>query len=250
MNYRPNRFSMFANMPAVTKNLLIINILIFIITLIFNAQNVYLIGELGLFYFGSPLFEPYQIISHMFMHGGFAHIFFNMFALWMFGSVLEKMWGPKRFLFYYFFTGLGAAFLHLAVNHFQIINLQAQMTQEQIDLVFEKGYQALNENKNFVDPLMSKLNLSLFIPTVGASGAIYGLLLAFGILFPNTELMIIFFPVPIKAKYMVIILIAVGIFLGIQQYSWDNIAHFAHLGGMLFGFILIKYWQKSSNRFY
>ena len=183
------------------------------------------------------------------MHGNFSHILFNMFALWMFGNQLENIWGGKRFLIYYLITGLGAAFLHLAVNQFQISITETQLTASQINMVIEEGYLAIKNGRNFIDPVMGKLNLLYHTPTVGASGAVFGLLLAFGMLFPNT-LIYLYFAIPIKAKYFVLGYGLIELWLGIQNNSNDNVAHFAHLGGMLFGYLLIKYWRKNSQHFY
>ncbi|MEF8845308.1 MAG: rhomboid family intramembrane serine protease [Bacteroidales bacterium] len=245
MNYRK---SPFGGTPPVVKNLIIINALMLLGYYAFSGA-INLNWTLGLFYWGSDQFEPYQIITHMFMHGNFAHLFFNMFALWMFGRVLENVWGPKKFFIYYFVTGLGAAFLHLMVNHIQIQSLMAQMPQEQINEVMARGFSALQNNQNFTDPNMAKLNLSINIPTVGASGAVFGILLAFGMLFPNTQLLLLFPPIPIKAKYFVMGYGVIELFLGISQ-PGSNVAHFAHVGGMLFGFILIKYWNSRKGSFY
>jgi membrane associated rhomboid family serine protease len=172
-----------------------------------------------------------------------------MFALWMFGNQLENIWGGKRFLVYYMITGLGAAVLHLAVIQFQISGLETQMALEQINRVTSSGYDALQNGQNFIDPLMGKLNLLYYTPTVGASGAVFGLLLAFGMLFPNT-LIYLYFAIPIKAKYFVAAYGLIELWLGIQNSASDNVAHFAHLGGMLFGYFLIKYWRKNSQHFY
>jgi len=237
-------------LPGVVKNLLIINGLAFLATFLLELQGANLVKMFGIHYFDSPDFRPYQIVTHMFMHGGLTHIFFNMFALWMFGSMLENVWGPKRFLLYYLITGLGAAFLHLAVIHIQVMNLTAQMTAEQISVVVEQGNVILMQGQNYRDAQMASLNLLYNTPTVGASGAVFGLLLAFGMIFPNTPLMLIFVPIPIKAKYFVIIYGLAELIMGLGNFQGDNIAHFAHLGGMLFGFILIKLWNKDRREFY
>ncbi len=208
-----------------------------------------LTSRLALFYPASEYFRPYQFITHMFMHGNLTHIAFNMFALWMFGRVLENVWGGKRFFIFYFITGLGAATLYTTVNWLEAASVKAQLTPEQIRTVYQEGYIAFSQGKNFVDPLMGKLNLLLNVPVVGASGAVFGILLGFGMLFPNTRLMLLFPPIPIKAKYFVIIYGAIELYLGITR-PGSNIAHFAHLGGMLFGFILIKYWNKGRKNFF
>ena len=236
--FQPQRFSI---LPPVVKNILIINGLLFLATITLWSSNIDLRQTLGLYYWTSKNFETWQIISHMFMHGSFTHIAFNMFAVWMFGSQLENLWGSKRFLNYYIFTGLGAAFLHFLIIHWQIKSLENMMNYENINTVVEKGHLILNEGKNYINQNMRQLNSLYNTPVVGASGALFGLLIAFGLLFPNALLMFLFFPFPIKAKYFVLIYGIVELYLGIQNNS--NIAHFAHLGGMIFGFIIIKYWQ-------
>ena len=236
--FQPQRFSI---LPPVVKNILIINGLLFLATITLWSSGIDLRQILGLYYWTSKNFETWQIISHMFMHGSFTHIAFNMFAVWMFGSQLENLWGSKRFLNYYIFTGLGAAFLHFLIIHWQIKSLENMMNYENINTVVEKGHLILNEGKNYINQNMRQLNSLYNTPVVGASGALFGLLIAFGLLFPNALLMFLFFPFPIKAKYFVLIYGIVELYLGIQNNS--NIAHFAHLGGMIFGFILIKYWQ-------
>ncbi|MCK4346319.1 MAG: rhomboid family intramembrane serine protease [Bacteroidales bacterium] len=237
-------------MPPVVKNLILLNVILLLAD--FALKEVFginLTRILGLHYFESEYFRPYQFVTHMFMHGGLAHLFFNMFALWMFGRVLESVWGPKRFLVYYFVTGLGAAVLHTFVHWVEISSLKAQMTPEQIQTVYQEGAWAFEQGKNFINPLLGKMNIILNTPTVGASGAVFGILLAFGMLFPNTKLMLLFPPIPIKAKYFVILYGGIEIYLAFSQ-PGSNIAHFAHIGGMLFGFILIKYWKKDRGTFY
>ena len=235
------------NTPPVTKNLLIINLVMFLGTMLFGRVfNINLSGLLGLFYFQSPYFGPWQIVTHMFMHGGITHIFFNMWALWMFGKTLESVWGGKRFLIYYLATGLGAAFFHTLVLYFQLGPEVAELkTVYSVDHINGK---LLNEIMKPGNPYY-ELGRALRTPTVGASGAVYGVLLAFGMLFPNTPLFIIPIPFPIKAKWLVIGFGALELFLGVSQ-SGDNIAHFAHLGGMIFGFILIRYWNRFTRNFY
>ncbi|TRX72224.1 rhomboid family intramembrane serine protease [Carboxylicivirga sp. M1479] len=242
MNYRP---SPLAGLPPVTKNLLIINVLFLLATwVIENTFGINLSNYLGLHFPLSEKFNPAQFGTYMFMHGGITHLFFNMFALFMFGRILESYWGPKKFIIYYIATGVGAAVIHILFNYIDYRSAIAQLTEEQIAIVFEQGAQALGQMKNFTNPGMAKLNLTLNIPTVGASGAVFGILLAFGMLFPNTELMLLFPPIPIKAKYFVIIYGVAELFMGVANFSYDNVAHWAHLGGMIFGFILIKYWEK------
>lgn len=244
-----NTKSGFSAIPPVVKNLIIINIIMLLATYILSMRGIDLTSILGLRYFQSPEFRPYQLVTHMFMHGGFTHLLFNMFALWMFGRVLEGVWGPKRFFIYYFVTGLGAALLHTFVNFIEFQSVASKMTPEAVQMVMTQGTEIFNQGKNFSDPIAGKLNLLLNIPTVGASGAVFGILLGFGMLFPNTQLMLLFPPIPIKAKYFVMGYGAIELYLGLTQ-SGSNIAHFAHLGGMLFGFFLIKYWNKNTKHFY
>ena len=244
MNYRP----VLNNIPPVVKNLIIVNAIMLLITYIMSMRGIDLNNILGLHYIQSPEFNLYQLVTHMFMHGGLMHLAFNMFALWMFGRVLESVWGPRRFFVFYFVTGLGAAVFYSFVNFIEFQYIASKMTPEAVHMVMTNGAEILSQGKNYTE-LAGKLNLILNVPTVGASGAVFGILLGFGMLFPNTQLMLLFPPIPIKAKYFVMGYGAIELFSGITN-TGGNIAHFAHLGGMLFGFILIKYWQKHSNKFY
>jgi len=242
MQYRSSPFS---NLPPVVKNLLLINIgmflLLVLVQLIYKEDlNIYL----GLYQPQSEAFKPYQMVTHMFMHGGLAHIFFNMFALFMFGRVLEQVWGGKRFLIYYLVTGFGAALLHMLVGYLQAQNLLSELPPGTLSKIQTEGLEALRAGKNYVNPEMARLNVVINTPTVGASGAVFGLLLAFGMLFPNARLMLLFPPIPIRAKYFVIGYGALELYLGLTQQG-SNVAHFAHLGGMLFGIALIYLWKKN-----
>lgn len=239
------------NLPQAVKGLLIINIAVFVLSFIVEAtMNIDLARVIGLYFYKSDLFKPYQIITHMFMHGGIMHLVFNMYALWMFGQIIERTWGAKKFLIYYFITGLGAVVLHTFVNYLQYQSITAGMSSETINMVLNEGANIISHNKNWTDPDVGALNLLMHIPTVGASGAIFGLLLAFGMLFPNIKLQLMFIPIPIKAKYFVMGYGAIELYMGVQNAAGDNIAHFAHLGGMLFGFILIKIWDKTNRNNY
>ncbi len=202
-NYSPNtQFSVF---PPAVKHLLIINGIFFVgLSTPGVAQMLFEYG--ALWPIGSGLFQPWQLVSYMFLHGGFGHIFFNLFALWMFGQSIENYWGTKRFTVFYFLTGIGAAILHMFIG----------------------GGGA---------------------PTIGASGAVYGILLAFGMMFPNREIMLLFPPIPIKAKYFVALFGVIELISGISRTD-SGVAHFAHLGGMLVGFILIKYWGIKGEEYY
>lgn len=282
MSYERYSPSGFGFLPPVVKNLIIINVLFFIATFVVgNAGHIDLTDYLGLHYFAAQKFAPYQFITYMFMHGNFSHIFFNMFALWMFGSVLEQVWGPKKFLLYYIITGIGAALVHYLVFYFQITpviesidafiahpdlaSLQQFASNHQFNISessgdfslafdnFKQNYitlqqdpgnmQAMQESVNFIT-LYREHYLDLPV-VVGASGAIYGLLLAFGMLFPNSLIYLYFF-IPIKAKWFVIIFGIIELVSGFYDQG-SNVAHFAHLGGMIFGFFLIIYWKKKSN---
>ena len=245
-NFRPS----INTIPPVVKNLIIINVLMWLATIILRMQGIDLTSFLGLHYIESPEFRPYQLVSHMFMHdsSGPMHLIFNMFALWMFGRVLESVWGPKRFFIYYFVTGLGAAALHTFVNYMEFHYYASKIDPEAVQAVFSQGAELLQQGQNWVGSA-GKLNIILNTPTVGASGAVFGILLGFGMLFPNTQLMLLFPPIPIKAKYFVMGYGAIELFSGIAN-TGDNIAHFAHLGGMLFGFFMIRYWNKHTRNFY
>jgi len=243
-NFRPSSNAI----PPVVKNLIIINVIMLLATYVLNMRNIDLNSILGLHYFESPEFRPYQLITHMFMHGGFMHLLFNMFALWMFGRVLENVWGPRRFFIFYFVTGLGAAVFYTFVNFIEFQYIASKLTPETVQDIIAHGADILNQGQNYVGQA-GKLNLIFNTPTVGASGAVFGILLGFGMLFPNTELMLLFPPIPIKAKYFVAGYGAIELFSGLTN-SGGNIAHFAHLGGMLFGFLMIKYWNRHTNNFY
>ena len=235
--YRPGNFS---ELPEIVKNLLILNGLFFLATVSLNNLGIDLVKILGLHQFQSPDYRPHQLITHLFMHGNFTHLFFNMFALWMFGKILENVWGPKRFLIYYMITGIGAASIHLLISQYQIISISNQIP-EMVNLAIEGRY-------NPSIPISKKLTQLIITPTVGASGAVFGLLLAFGMLFPNA-LLYLYFAIPIKAKYFVIGYGLIELYAGISNNPADNVAHFAHLGGMIFGFFLIKYWKNDMITF-
>ena len=240
----------FLSLPTVVKNLIMINAIMLLAYWIVSSTLGYdLNGILGLYFPKSESFKPLQILTHMFMHAGFWHLFFNMYALFMFGQVLENVWGPKRFLIYYLVCGLGAALVHESVIAFEYNNLIKQLSLEQVQTVLSDGASLLSRNRGFSDPTMQKLQILLNTPTVGASGAVFGILLAFGMLFPNTQLMLLFPPVPIKAKYFVLAYGGIELYLAFAQ-PGSNIAHAAHLGGMLFGYILIRYWRKTTKTLY
>ncbi|TWV14193.1 rhomboid family intramembrane serine protease [Bacteroidaceae bacterium HV4-6-C5C] len=217
-------------MPTVTKNLLIINVLAFLATLVAQTYGVDLEHYLGLHFFLASDFNVAQLVTYMFMHGGFTHLFFNMFAVWMFGRILEQVWGPKKFLFYYLVCGIGAGFIQEAVQFIQYETVLA-------------AYDNVNTGSAII-PMQDYLNM---MTTVGASGSVYGILLGFGMLFPNQQLFIFPLPIPIKAKYFVIGYALIELYSGLANNPGDNVAHFAHLGGMIFGVILIMYWKRKNK---
>ena len=237
--------NLLANMSPAVKNILILNVIFFF------AQWALpqLMPSLMLYPFSSENFKAWQLATHFFMHGGIGHLFFNMFALVIFGSNLERMWGPKRFLIYYIACAFGAASLHMLVNYFRVQGIEAQLSAEQIALVYKEGFDLLNTGYNY-QGASGELNSLLNIPMLGASGAVFGLLAAFGYLFPNTELMLLFPPIPIKAKFFVIGYAALELYLGFSNNPTDNVAHFAHLGGALVGIIIVLIWQKNKNQFF
>lgn len=224
--YRPDNF------PPIVKNLIIINALVFVAQLTLASKTFNLTEHIMLYPVQHPEFRPYQIATHMFAHSPsmFFHILFNMFGLWMFGKILENVWGPKRFLFFYLACGVGAAFLHMGVNYVAWENMEA-------------AYAAGDTIK--AGEIASGLG-----PALGASGAVMGIFAAFAFLFPNTELFIMFIPFPIKAKWAVLGLVALDLFGGVSS-AGTGIAHFAHLGGAVTGFIIVLIWNKTGRkRFY
>ncbi len=242
--YRPSGFTM---LPMVVKNLLIINGLFFLATIALDSTlHINLVKYLGLHYPLSHDFGMWQLVSYMFMHGGFAHILFNMFALWMFGNVLENVWGPRRFLNYYLITGIGAGIVQIIVAWLRISSVEADLSPEQIAIVIQQGADVLSRGMNYENLDMGALNLIINTPTVGASGAVFGILLAFGMMFPNS-LIYVYFAIPVKAKYFVMIYGAIELYMGFSNNPADNVAHFAHLGGMIFGFFLIMFWKKKGK---
>ncbi len=225
--YRPNAF------PPVIKNLIIINVLMFIAQETLFNNSLDFTNLLALHDIRSTHFKPHQLLTYMFLHGGFEHILFNMLALWMFGAQLENVWGAKRFLQYYIITGLGAALLHLLVLYFEMAP----------DFALFNSYPLEIQNMLADDPMRNP-NLSA---TVGASGSVFGCLAAFGYLFPNT-LIYVYFLIPIKAKWFVILYGILELSLGIRNSAGDAVAHFAHLGGAITGLIIVFIWNKKNRR--
>ncbi len=236
----------------VVKQLLIINVIFFAGTmLIGNPETAY--NYLALYYPENPQFQIWQVITHMFMHGGFMHIAFNMFALYSFGSALEHFWGPGKFIFFYISCGLGAALLHTGVNYLMFHNgldtlMAAGFQKSDIIALLSEGKIDTRWTEILGASSMDNFTSAFAVPVVGASGAIYGLLVAFAYMFPNAELALMFIPVPIKAKYFVPGILAVDLFLGLKGNSifggGGGIAHFAHIGGAIVGFLMMYFWKK------
>lgn len=229
------------------KHLIIINAIFFLATLIFGdiIYNLF-----SLHYFENPRFEIWQPLTHMFMHGNLNHILFNMFGLWMFGSPLEKMWGRNKFIYFYLSAGFGAALVQMLVYYYQFSSISTEIYQlgygfNSIDKLLNEGLYDTRILDQISESSLISLVQSYNSSMVGASGALYGILVAFAIIFPNSELFILFIPFPVKAKYLVPVLIFGDLFFGFSSYSVGPIAHFAHLGGALTGFLLMWYWKKN-----
>jgi rhomboid family protein len=230
-------FNQSINFRSVTFNLILINVLMYLVVNVIGARMPGLedtmVRNCALFYPASPLFKPLQLVAHMFMHGGLGHIFGNMLALFMFGTVLERVWGPQRFLIFYFVTGFGAACLYMGVQALTVYNFTGSI---------HPSAESVHE--------FSRVLQIYTTPVLGASGAIFGILVAFGMLFPNSEIMLLIFPVPIKAKYFVAGYFLIELYQGIANHPGDEVAHFAHVGGALFGFILVKIWNRNRSSLY
>lgn len=244
--FRPGRFEI---LPTIIKNLLIINVLVFLAQQTFGESSGFNMENLfALHTWQSPLFKPWQFVTHLFMHGSWGHLFGNMFALWMFGSVLENLWGPKRFLTFYIVCGLGAAFFHMVVLYIE----NASMISEYNNIAFSGDNYAKAVafmNKYGIDPSLNVQETFFYRlneATLGASGAVFGCLAAFGFLFPNTYIYLYFF-LPVKAKWFVIAYAGFELVMAVKSSAGDNVAHVAHLGGALVGIILAYYWNKNKR---
>ena len=254
-------FSFLNNIPQVTKNILILNILFFVLKYFFQSKGIDLDSLLGAHYINSPLFQPYQVVTHFFMHADFFHIFFNMWLFVMLGGFLEGLWGPKRFFIFYIASALGAFALYNIIGFYQINELKSQLTSvvdmEYINHILRSSSTktVINDLNEYVrtlpiepslfQQLENYISLSL-TPMIGASGAVFGVMAAFAILFPNTEFML-YFAIPVKAKYLV------GAYFVFELYQsfnapGDNVAHLAHVGGAIVGAILILIWRKNDKK--
>ena len=219
-----NRGGILSGIPTAIKHIIIINVLMMLLTLM---RENFMYETFALFYPTSPFFHWWQPVTHMFMHGGFWHLFFNMYTLFIFGSVLERVWGTKKFLVFYFVTGLGAALVHTGVEWIQMQSLISKAAE---------GSSAA----------MASIHAMKMTPTVGASGAIYGVLMGYAMLYPDSVLTLIFPPISLKAKWFVLIFAAIELLTGVTG-TGGGIAHFAHLGGLIFGFLLMWYWKKNNT---
>lgn len=238
---------MFPPITPLVKNIIILNVLMFLGLLALKDPFHDLMAG---YYPFSHQFRPWQIVSHMFMHGGFQHILFNLIGIFFFGIYLERHWGAKRFLIYYMICGLGAFVLHFLIVYLQVGHLEAQMTVEQITEVYQTAEQHWAANRGYGNALQDELIVLMNIPVVGASGALFGLIMGFGFLFPEVRVMLLFPPIPLKARVLAIGYAAIEVLMIFQNNPGDNIAHFAHLGGGLTGFIMLKIWQKKGGSFH
>lgn len=245
------------SIPPVTKNILILNILMFILTFYFESQGVNLNSMLGAHYFNSPLFEPYQMVSYFFMHGGLFHILFNMFALVMFGGFLEQLWGPKRFFILYVSSAIGALVMYNGIGVLEIMELKSKLSAAGIDvaainqtLISSGGREGMTVFDPTLNTILQEYQIKCIIPMIGASGSVFGIMAAFAILFPNTELQLIFPPIPIKAKYLIGGYFVFEVYSSIYESKGDNVAHLAHVGGAIVGVLLVLIWKKRRTDFY
>lgn len=259
---------MFGNIQPVTKNILLLNIAMFVLTLFFEYQGggVNLGSILGAHYFGTPLFEPYQLVTHFFMHGGLLHIFMNMYILVMFGSFLERLWGPKRYFILYVASAFGAILLYNGVGFFQILELKETVNNPDVIAavngllkethghITDQGLFEIAQRYGITTQTqynaLGDYVIKSIVPMVGASGAIFGLMAAFAILFPNTQLMLIFPPIPIKAKWLIGGYFVFEVYNSFQNNAGDNVAHLAHVGGAIVGAIMVLIWRRTGKNFY
>ena len=255
---------MFNNIPQVTKNLLIINILVFVLTLIMQGKGIDLNALLSTHAIGSPLFKPYQVVTHMFAHAGFFHLFMNMWLFIMLGGYLERLWGPKRFFIFFLICGFGAFLLQNAMDVYQLFSLKSKISATGLDLStinyyithtnsIEDCFHEINGMRDFTIPQAELIRDYVVLShssMLGASGAVFGVLAAFAILFPNQEFML-YFAIPVKAKYFVGAYFIFELYQSFQHNSTDSVAHLAHVGGAIMGAIIVLYWRKTDrNHFY
>ncbi len=243
MNFNNNQYrpSGFGYLPVVTKNIIIINVIMFLLTQILAAKGIDLTAYFGLHYYLAPDFKPHQFITYIFMHGSIQHILFNMLAVFIFGQVLEQLWGPKRYIIFYLLTGLGAA-----MAQYIIMFIEIPQVLEAVNADLASPDVSTFQKSQLIEQKYAYLNGNVI---VGASGSLFGLLGAFGMLFPNRELYL-YFLFPVKAKWLVIGYGAIELFSGLRNDPMDNVAHFAHLGGLFVGIIIVLLWRKDRHNFY
>lgn len=240
---------MFQNIPQVTKNILILNIVFFVATYVLELKGINLTSQFGAHYVNSPLFQPFQIVTHFFMHAGFLHIFFNMWLFVMLGGYLERIWGPKRFFIFYISCALGAFALYNAIGVYELELLKEKLITlnynlDNVNAILAEGN--FQENDYYNVPEYRDYVIKSFTPMVGASGAVFGVMAAFAILFPNTEFML-YFAIPVKAKYLVGLYFLLEVYLAYMDNVGDNTAHLAHVGGAIVGGIIVLFWRKSDR---
>ena len=236
-------------LPSVTKNLLVINVLIFVVMLLSPLMDQKLTTYAALHYFTSPGFKLWQLVTYMFVHGGFGHLLFNMIALYFFGPPIERVLGKERFLFFYLTCGIGAALVQegvfaIMIHHYASVFQNAGSLTSLLRHLSVTNQELFNIGINPAEPVVHQIFALYHTPTIGASGAIFGILLAFGYMFPNIRLYLIFPPIPIKARVFVLIYAGIELLMGIYNSQADTVAHFAHLGGMLFGLLILIYWRR------
>jgi len=243
-------FSFLNNIPQVTKNILILNVLFFLATIVFESKDVFLINSLGAHYINSPRFEPYQIITHFFMHAGIWHLFMNMYLFVILGSYLERLWGEKRFFIFYVASAMGAFVLYNSIGVYELMQLKKQIISLGYNLAEINEH--LKTGTSFTYMSKDSIVINHYVemvntPMVGASGAVFGIMAAFAILFPNTEFMI-YFAIPVKAKFLVGGYFLWELYNSIYVTPGDNVAHLAHVGGAIVGAAIILYWRKTDKK--
>ena len=253
-------FSILNNIPQVTRSLLILNVLMFILTEFLGLQGIDLRSMLAIHAINSPFFEPYQIVSHFFMHGDSIHLIMNMFGLLMFGAFLEKLWGAKRFFIFFFAAAIGSWILDGTISYIQIYQLKSELLANgytlsdisgmHASLLEHPGYYSLPTPETISPDIYVNYQKACISSSLGASGGIFGILAAFAILFPNTELQMLFFPVPIKAKFLIGAYVAYELYMVFNPRMGDNVGHLAHIGGAIVGAILVLIWRRNRNQFY
>lgn len=243
MNF--NGGELFRSIPDVIKNIIIINVLMYLAQQALPYFGFHITEHLSLFHLSSDLFRPYQIVTYMFLHGSLFHLLSNMIGLLFFGMILERRWGPKNFLFFYLFTGVGSAFFQFFFKEIQIQYWALQIDPVLFKEVKQMGLDLYSQSMVYRNPIAQRINNIINSPMLGASGAIFGIVVGFGYLFQNMKIMLLFPPIPVEGKWIGVIALVMGVVFDTQ----GEVAHFAHLGGIVSGLLLIAYWKKTSNYF-